>query len=126
MLEVDDTEDRVPGQQEHARYEGYDGGYGFRPLPLYEGLSGRLMTPILKAKRFTGAPRLSVWKRLGKRLRHAWPETLVIVRGDRHFASPEVRPWIDEQPELSSVTGWTSNAGVQALAREVVEQAKRA
>jgi hypothetical protein len=39
------------------------------PLHLYEGLSGRLMTTILKATRVTGTPRLAVLKRLGKRLR---------------------------------------------------------
>jgi hypothetical protein len=126
VLDVDDTEDRVHGQQEHARYDGYDGGYCFMPLHLYAGLSGRLMTTILKAKRFTGAQMRSVLKRLGKRRRHAWPETLLIVRGDSHFAYPEVMHWIDEQLELSSVTGLTSNAVVQALAWEVVEQAKRA
>jgi hypothetical protein len=67
-----------------------------------------------------------VLKRLGKRLRHAWPETLLIFRGDSHFAYPEVMQWIDEQPALSYVTGLTSNAVLQALARDVVEQAKQA
>src|SRR6266852_2435606 len=120
VLDVDDTEDRVHGQQEHARYDAYYGGYCFMPLHLYEGLSGRLMTTILKAKRFTGAQMLSVLKRLVKRLRHAWPETLLIFRGDSHFAYPEVMQWIDEQPELSYVTGLTSNTVLQALGRDVV------
>lgn len=96
------------------------------PLHLYEGLSGRLITTILKAKRFTGTQMLAVLKRLGKHLRHAWPDTLVIFRGDSHFAYPEVMQWIDEQPALHYVTGLTSNAVLKGLAREVVEQAKRA
>src|SRR6266545_3645279 len=126
VLDFDDPEDPVHGEQEQARYDGYYGGYCFMPLHLYEGLSGRLITTIFKAKRFTGAQMLAVLKRLVKRLRHAWPETLVILRGDSHFAYPEVMQWIDEQPELSYVTGLTSNTVLQALAREVVEQAKRA
>jgi hypothetical protein len=126
VLDVDDTEDRVHGQQEHARYDGYYGGYCFLPLHLYEGLSGRLLTTIFKATRFSGSQMLSVLKRVVKRLRHAWPDTLVIFRGDSHFAYPEVMQWIDEQPELSYVTGLTSNAILHKLAREVVEQAKRA
>jgi len=69
---------------------------------------------------------LAVLKRVVKRLRHAWPATLVICRGDSHFAYPEVMQWIDEQPALSYVTGLTSNAVLNTLAREVVEQAKRA
>jgi len=126
VLDFDDTEDPVHGGQEQARYDGYYGGYCFLPLHLYEGLSGRLITTILKAKRFTGAQMLAVLKRLVKRLRHAWPQTLLIVRGDSHFAYPEVMQWVEEQPELSYVTGLTSNAVLQELAREVVEQAKRA
>ena len=103
VLDVDDTEDRVHGQQEHARYDAYYGGYCFMPLHLYAGLSGLLMTTILKAKRFTGAQMLAVLTRLVKRLRQAWPHTLLILRGDSHFAYPEVMQWIDEQPELSYV-----------------------
>src|SRR5712691_4197307 len=125
-LYFDDTEDPVHGEQEQARYDGYYGGYCFMPLHLYEGLSGRLITTIFKAKRFTGAQMLAVLTRLVKRLRHAWPHTLLIFRGDSHFASPEVMQWIEEQPDLSYVTGLTSNRVLTELAREVVEQAKRA
>ena len=78
VLDVDDTEDRAHGQQEQARYDAYYGGYCFLPLHLYAGLSGRLLTAMFKARRFTGAQRLAVRKRL------------VIVRGDSHCASPEV------------------------------------
>ena len=126
VLDVDDTEDRVHGQQEQARYDGYYGGYCFMPLHLYEGLSGRLMTTILKAKRFTGTQMLAVLKRVVKRLRTAWPDTLLILRGDSHFAYPEVMQWIEAQAHLHYVTGLTSNNVLQTLAHEVVEQAKRA
>jgi hypothetical protein len=126
VLDVDDTEDPVHGRQEQARYDGYYDGYCFLPLHIYEGLSGRLITTILKAKRFTGAQRLAVLKRLVKRRRQAWPDTLFIFRGDSHFAYPEVMEWIEAQPGLGYVTGLTSNAVLKELAREVVEQAKRA
>src|SRR5499426_762045 len=124
VLDFDDTEDAVHGEQEQARYDGYYGGYCFLPLHLYEGLSGRLITTIFKAKRFTGAQMLSVLKRLVKRLRHAWPDTLLIFRGDSHFAYPEVMQWIEAQAHLSYVTGLTSTAVLPPLAHEVVEQAK--
>jgi Transposase DDE domain group 1 len=126
VLDFDDTEDPVHGEQEQARYDGYYGGYCFLPLHLYEGLSGRLITTIFKAKRFTGTQMLSVLKRLVKRLRQAWPDTLLIFRGDSHFAYPEVMQWIEAQADLSYVTGLTSNAVLQTLARDAVEQAKRA
>ena len=126
VLDVDDTEDPVHGGQEQARFDGYYGGYCFLPFHVYEGLSGRLITTLLKAKRFTGAQMLSVLKRLVTRLRHAWPDTLLILRGDSHFAYPEVMQWVEAQPGLHYVTGLTSNAVLKALAREAVEQATRA
>jgi hypothetical protein len=48
------------------------------------------------------------------------------LRGDSHLAYPEVRQWVEAQPGLRSVTGVTSNAVLQDLARAVVEQATRA
>jgi hypothetical protein len=86
VLDCDAPEDPVHGAQEQARDDASDGGDCVLPLHLYEGLSGRLLTPIFKAKRFTGAQRLAVLTRLSKRLRPAWPDTLRILRGDRHLA----------------------------------------
>jgi Transposase DDE domain group 1 len=126
VRDFDDTEDAVHGEQEQARDNRHYGGYCFLPLHVYEGLSGRLITTILKAQRFTGAQLLSVWKRLVKRLRHAWPETLLLSRGDSHFAYPEVMQWIAAQPQRHSVTGLTSHKILQALAPDVVQQATRA
>ncbi len=126
VLDFDDTEDPAHGEQEQVRYNGYYGGYCFVPLHVYEGLSGRLITTIFKAKRFSAAQMLAVLKRLVKHLRHAWPDTLIVFRGDSHFAYPEVMQWIEAQANLSYVTGLTSNAVLKKLAQEVVEQAKRA
>src|SRR2546425_7580633 len=47
VLDVDDTEDPVHGQQEHARYDGYYGGYCFMPPPPSEGSSGPPATTVL-------------------------------------------------------------------------------
>ena len=65
-------------------------------------------------------------KRLLARLRQAWPDTLMIVRGGNHCAYPEVRQWIEAQAHFHYVTGLTSNRVLLKLAHEVVEQAKRA
>ena len=65
-------------------------------------------------------------QRLLKHLCHAWPNTLIVVRGDSHVASPEVMQGIEAQANLSDVTGLTSNAIVQKRAHAVVAQAKRA
>jgi Transposase DDE domain group 1 len=101
VLDFDDTEAPAHGQQEQVRYDGYYGGDCFLPLHVYEGLSGRLITTIFKAKRFSAAQLLAVLKRLVKHLRLAWPETLIVFRGDRHVTYPEVMEWIEGQAHLS-------------------------
>jgi hypothetical protein len=126
VLDFDDTEDPAHGEQEPIRYDGSYGGYGFLPLHVSEGLSGRLLTTIFQAQRFSGAQMLSVLKRLVTHLRQAWPDTLIVFRGDSHFADPAVRQWIEAHAHLQYVTGLTSNGVLQKLAHEVVEQAKRA
>ena len=126
VLDFDDTEDSAHGQQEHLRYDGHYGGYCFMPLHVYEGLSGRLITTIFKAKRFSAAQMIAVLKRLVQHLRHAWPDTRIVFRGDSHFAYPEVMEWIEAQAHLHYVTGLTNNAVLKKLAHEVVEQAQRA
>jgi Transposase DDE domain group 1 len=126
VLDFDDTEDPAHGQQEHIRYDGYYGGYCFLPLHVYEGLSGRLITTIFKAKRFSAAQMIAVLKRLVTHLHRAWPETLIVFRGDSHFTYPEVMQWIETQAHLRYVTGLSSNAVLKRLADAVVEQAKRA
>jgi hypothetical protein len=66
-----------------------------------------------------------VLKRLVKHLRHAWLETLIVFRGDSHFAYPEVMEWIEGQAHLHYVTGLTRNAVLTKRVREVVEHAQR-
>jgi hypothetical protein len=126
VLACDDTEDPAPGAQEPRRYEGYSGGSGRLPLHVDEGLSGRLIPTLFKAKRFRAAQRLGGLQRLRKGRRQAWPAPLRIVRGDRPLASPEVRPWLEAQAHLHAVTGVTSTRVLHPLAHEGVAQAKRA
>src|SRR2546425_4573339 len=59
VLDVDDPEDRVHGQQEHARYDAYYGGYFFMPLPPFWGPFGGPITTHLHGKRVTSAQMLS-------------------------------------------------------------------
>lgn len=125
VLDFDDTEDRVHGAQQLALFHGYYDGYCFLPLHVYEGLSGRLITTILKPKRLRGEQALAVLKRLVERLRVAWPKTLIIFRGDSHFAYREVMDYIEQAPNMGYVTGLQTNAVLKRLAAEVVAEARR-
>jgi hypothetical protein len=126
VLACDDTAAPGQGAQEQARYERDEGGSCCLPLPRYAGRSGRLSTTLCTAQRFTGTQRLAVLPRLGQRRRPAGPATLVLWRGARPFASPEVRPWREAQAPLREGTGVTSHAVWPPLAPAGGAQATRA
>lgn len=126
ILDFDDTEDKVYGNQQLALFNGYYNNKCYTPLHVYEGLSGKLVTTILKpGKRLTGKQTRAILKRIVKKLREHWPNTIIVFRGDSHFTTPEVMEWIDDQDNVKSVSGLTSNAVLKKLAQPIVERAFR-
>ena len=125
VLDFDDTEDTVHGGQQLALFNGYFNDYCFMPLHIYEGLSGKLICAILKpGKRLTGKTILVILKRLIAQLRKHWKNTLIIFRGDSHFTAPEIMEWIDEQENVSFVTGLSGNPVLKKKAATTVQSAK--
>jgi hypothetical protein len=125
VLDYDDTEDIVNGDQQLALFNGYFNEYCFMPLHIYEGLSGKLISTILKpGKRLPGKTILALLKRLITHLRKRWKNTLIIFRGDSHFTAPEIMNWIDSQENVSFVTGLAGNAVLQKLAKTTIQSAK--
>jgi len=124
VLDFDDTEDRVHGNQQLNLFNGYYGNHCFMPLHVYEGLSGELITTILKpGKRSDGKQMLSIVKRLIDCLHAEWPETLIIFRGDSHFAFPEVMNYIEATENAMYVTGLTGCSRLKKAAEDVIGRA---
>jgi len=126
ILDFDDTEDKTYGNQQLALFNGYFNDTCYMPLHVYEGLSGKLVTTILKpGKRMTGKQALAIVKRIIKKLRDHWQNTVIVFRGDCHFSYPEVMEWIDGQDKVQFVSGLTSNAVLRKLAQSTIERAFR-
>lgn len=126
VIDADQTCDRAHGCQEEILFNNYIGEYCFMPLHIYEGLSGKLITALLMpGKRPTGAEMLAIIKPLIEKMRAAWPDTLLVFRGDSHFSYPEVHAWIDEQPLVQFVTGLGDNNRLRALAQSIIDEAER-
>lgn len=125
VLDFDDTADRVHGEQEGACYNSHVGDHCFLPLHVYEGLSGRLILTLLKAKVLKGAQMLPLVRRVIARLRAVWPHCEILFRGDSHFSYPEVMEYLDAQPHVHYVTGLSANSVLKAMVREVEEEAER-
>lgn len=74
VLEMDHSEDRTPGQQELAFYNHHYGSHCYLPLFLFEGLSGKFITAVLRpGKRPTGRENAAIIKRVVRRLRQTGP-----------------------------------------------------
>ncbi len=125
ILDFDDTDSRTHGAQQLALFNTYYRGYCYMPLHVYEGTSGRLVTTILKSSQLKGTALRAVVRRVVTHLRHAWPETEILFRGDGHFARPEVMDWIEAQPKVWHITGLPTNPVLQRLAEGLREKAKR-
>ncbi len=126
ILDFDDTVDPVHGNQQLSLFNGYDKERCYLPLHGYEGYSGKLVTTLLKpGKRCSGAPMLAIMKRVITHLRHAWPKTVIVVRGDSHFAYPEVMDWLEAQEHVQYMTGLSGNACLNKKVQSVIERAEK-
>jgi hypothetical protein len=126
ILDCDDTNNDTYGQQELALFNNYYNEYCYMPLHIYEGLSGKLITTILKPGRRNKQANIArLLQKLVLYLRAQWPKTKIIVRGDSHFASQDFMDWTWIQPNVDFITGLTGNAKLHELAQVTIESAQR-
>jgi len=126
ILDCDDTSSLVYGQQELALFNTYYGDHCFMPLHIYEGMSGKLVTTILKpGRRSKSVNVFAIMKKLINYLHEHWPNTLIILRGDGHFCSKEFMDWCHNDYTIGFITGMTGNKTLNQLAKVTIESAKR-
>lgn len=89
VLDVDATDDIVHGQQAGRAFNTYYDDYIF--LPLYVFCGTHPLVAWLRPGRSDAAEGVEDWLRwLTERLRAAWPDVRIIVRGDSGFGKPSV------------------------------------
>ena len=126
IMDLDDTNNNAYGNQLLIEYNNYYGEYCFMPLHVYEGLSGKLITTILKpGRRSKGVNVFSIARRIVEFLRSYWKETTIIIRGDSHFCSAEFMNWKKNQYKVHFITGLTGNQKLNKLSKITVESAER-
>ena len=106
VLDFDDTDDTVHGQQQLALFSGYHQETCYQPLHVYEGFSGKLIATILRpGKRPNGKEIVAYVKRIVRHIRQQWPKTVIVYRVDSHYSVKEVFAYLAEQQDCYSVTG---------------------
>jgi len=125
VLDMDHSEDAAHGQQEQIFYNHHYGSHCYLPLFIFEGLSGQLITAALRpGKRPTGAENAAIVQRVLKRRRAAWPQTPLILRGDGHFANPELMQLALDTPHTDFLFGLAGNAVLSPLAKPSLAQTR--
>jgi len=126
ILDCDDTSALAYGQQQLTLFNAYYGDNCFMPLHIYEGISGKLITTILKpGRRSKSVNVFAILRRLVNYLHQYWPDTLVILRGDGHFCSKEFMDWSHTDQTTGFITGLTGNKTLNMLAKVTIESAER-
>jgi hypothetical protein len=123
VLDIDDTEDRVHGQQQLALFHAHYDSRCFLPIHIYEAASGKPVAVILRpGKTPDGTEVARVLRHVVRAIRGHWPAVDILIRGDSHYARPEAMTWL-ERNRVGYLFGL---AGNRVLLTKVVRHAEDA
>ncbi len=123
LLDLDDTDDPTHGQQQLSLFNNWYHEYCYQPMHIYEGQSGKLVASILRpGKRPSGKEIVMILKRIVSRLRLAWPNVEIVIRGDSHYSSAAVYDYCD-QHNIKFILGLT---GYKSLLKKVTDVCRQA
>jgi Transposase DDE domain group 1 len=126
VLDLDHSEDPTHGQQEFTFYNHHYQSHCYLPLCIFEGTSHALVAAFLRpGKRPPGAENAMLLVRLLAYLRRHWPSTHILVRGDSHFATPEVIEVLAHRRRMDVVFGLAGNPVLLRQAAPVMQEARR-
>jgi hypothetical protein len=120
IIDLDGTDDPVHGQQALSGYHGYYQQHQYFPLLAFEGSSGFPLAAWLRPGR-AGANWgvVETLDGIVRRLRAAWPDVLILVRGDNGGAGPELYEYCEAQGLLYAL-GYSSNAVLQRRTQQAM------
>ena len=108
-LDIDDTCDVVHGRQQLSFWNGFYDERCFLPIHVYDTATGRPVAMLLRTgKTPSGKEVAGHVRRLLRRLRRHWPDTRITLRGDGHYARPEIMDVCDHSG-ISYVFGLPGN-----------------
>jgi len=125
ILDADDTNHNAYGDQLQIEFNNYYGEYVFMPLHIYEGLSGKLITTILKPGRRSKSTNVfAILIHIIKLLREQWKNTVIIIRGDSHFHCPQLTSYCKTDNKIRFITGLSGNSKLKKLSETTIKSAE--
>lgn len=96
-LDIDDTCDVVHGRQQLSLFNAHYDEYCFLPIHVYDTATGRPVAVVLRPGKTPSGPEVRGHvRRLVRRIRRSWPATAITIRGDGHYARPELMQFCEE------------------------------
>jgi Transposase DDE domain group 1 len=123
VLDIDDTEDRVHGQQQLSLFHAHYDSRCFLPIHIYEATTGKPVAVILRpGKTPDGAEVALVLRHVVGAIRRRWPAVDIVLRGDSHYGRHAAMTWL-ERNRIGYIFGL---AGNKVLLTRVVALAEAA
>lgn len=121
ILDIDDTEDRVHGNQQLSLFNAHYDAYCFLPIHIFEASSGKPLAAILRPGKTPGGVEVrTIVKHVIGRIRGSWPRVEVLLRGDSHYGRPEVMDWCEESG-IDYIFGLGGNAALNGMVAGLAE-----
>jgi Transposase DDE domain group 1 len=109
ILDIDPSDDPTHGQQVLSCFHGYFDQYQYFPLFVFDGDTGFPLAAWLRPGTVhASCGAVSTLRSIVQALRAAWPDVLILVRGDTGMAVPEMYEFCEAEG-LLYVFGYASN-----------------
>ena len=123
ILDLDNTDDPLHGDQEGKFFHGYYRCYCYTPLYIFCGrdlLAARLQTANIDG----AACAVEELTRIIGQIRQAWPDVEIEIRGDGGFCRNELKSWCEENG-VGYVIGLPQNSRLRERAALAMAEARR-
>jgi len=123
VLDIDDTPDAVHGGQQLALFNAHYDNYCFQPIHIFDAATAKPVLSLLRpGKRPSGEEAARILDHVIARIRRHWPRVEIAVRGDGHYATPEVMELLEEEG-CGYIFGLAGNARLNKIGQPWCEDA---
>lgn len=124
VLDIDNTDDILYGKQEGRFFHGYYGDYCYLPLYIFCG-EHLLCARLRVASEDPASGVRQELERIVNKLREAWPEVRIIVRGDSGFCREEIMSYCEQHEKTDYVLGLAKNERLNKAIEVEMAEAKQ-
>lgn len=126
VIDMDPTAHLVYGQQQLGLFNTHVGDTCLMPFHVYDGLTGRLITTVMRSGKTPNAAEiLAVLKRMVRKIRERFGQTLLLFRADSHHTKPQVMEWMEENG-VGWITGLAPNKALNRKFALTIQEARSA